>query len=272
MRFLFLGCGKMGSAIVQALIDHAKIPEHQISILKKNQTKIHPNLKKYRKINYLKPSDKIAAPEIVFICIKPQNFEKIFREFLNRGLSSGTLNKNTIFISILAGKKIESFEKIYPQIKIIRTMPNLAVASGDGIFAYLSGKNINTKETKTLSPIFSHFGLCFQVKNENEFDAITALFGSGPAYIFLMQKIFLKLAKAHGIAPRTASDLVKKLFLGSAKFAQNSHLTFDELVNEVASKGGTTEAALKVFQKQGLGKIVRDAVKAAHKRSQELSR
>jgi pyrroline-5-carboxylate reductase len=266
MKILFLGCGKMGSILVENLLSEGSTSIGQITVLKKSEKNKIPGL------NYIQtPSSlpKNYQADLVFLTIKPQGSEKILREFAD----SKIFHKNTIFISILAGKKIQFFEKIFgPKAKIIRSMPNLPIEYQQGVFLYFLNKNIKNSEAKKLKKIFAKFGLSFELKDENLFDGATAIFGSGPAYIFLLQEIFVEIATGLGVKKDAAERLVKKLFLGSALMSEFSEKKFSQLRESVTSKKGTTEAAVKILHKNSaLKNLCKKAVDAAIKRSQELS-
>lgn len=264
-NILFLGCGKMGSILAKNLVEEKAVKAAQIAVLEKSdQNKILGFF--YAKNISALPKNYCA--DLVFLCIKPQDSEKILAEFSRAKI----FHKNTIFISILAGKKIKFFENIFGEkAKIIRSMPNLPIQDSQGIFAYLANKNVSTSELKILAKIFDKFGTSFELKDEKLFDVITAISGSGPAYIFLLQEIFTEIAISHGITKDKASQLIRTLFLGSSLMSCNSDLNFSELRESVTSKAGTTEAALKILQKNSaLKNIFKKAVDAAIARSKKL--
>ncbi len=266
-KILFLGCGKMGAIIAQNLIKEKSFQTSQISALKPN------NREQISGIFYAKSASELPKnyhADIVFICIKPQGSEQILKNFAKENI----FHPNTIFISILAGKKIAFFEEIFGEkAKIIRSMPNLPIKDSQGIFTFLANKNINELELLNLEKIFTKFGATLALKNENLFDAATAIFGSGPAYIFLLQEIFSKIAQENQIPQKQSEELVKTLFLGSSLMSRNSGLNFTQLRNSVTSKGGTTEAAIDILQQDcGLEKIFTNAIKAAKNKSKILSK
>ncbi len=265
-NIFFLGCGKMGSILAKNLVEEAGIDSSQIKILKKS------NQNKIVNIQYFKNSSDIPKnykADLVFLAIKPQNSAKILSDFSQTKI----FHKKTIFISILAGKKIQFFENIFGKdIKLIRAMPNLPIQYLQGIFTYFTNKNITKSELNNLQKIFKNFGTSFELQDESFFDIATAIFGCGPAYIFLLQEILTEILIANKINKNQASELIKTLFLGSSLLACNSDLNFSELQESVASKGGTTEAALKVLQKNSAFKnIIKTAITAATQRSRELS-
>jgi pyrroline-5-carboxylate reductase len=266
-NILFLGCGKMGSILVNNLLEESGFETSQIKILKKSDKN------KISHLNYVKNTEsfpKNYQADLVFIAIKPQESEKILKDFAKKALEQKILHKDTIFISILAGKKLEFFTNFFGKsAKIVRSMPNLPIQYSQGIFPYLCNKNIKKSESNKLDKIFEKFGLAFELENEELFNAITAIFGSGPAYIFLLQEIFEEIAKSLGI--KKSSKLVKKLFLGSALMSEFSDKNFNQLRESVTSKGGTTESAIKILEKNSaLKKLFKQAIDAANAKSKNL--
>ncbi len=264
-KILFLGCGKMGSILLNNLLKNG-FESSQISIIDPSwQSNL--NIENFATIQDL-PDDYKA--DIVFLAIKPQNSHEILLEFC----AAKKFLANTIFISILAGKKIKFFQDIFgKKAKIIRTMPNLPIQENQGIIAYNLNKNINNLDHQNIKDIFANFGEIVELKDEKKFDEFTAIFGSGPAYVFYLQEIFLEIAKSLEIDDEKSNKLVQKLFLGSALMSQNSELNFAQLGASVTSKKGTTEAALEVLQKNNsLKKIFKKAIDKAKKKSKELSK
>ncbi|MBP7710596.1 MAG: pyrroline-5-carboxylate reductase [Rickettsiales bacterium] len=263
-NILFLGCGKMGSILAKNLLEQKA---GSIAVLEKSDKNKISGLKYFKTTAEL---PKTYQADLVFLAIKPQDAKEILTSFSQAKIFS----KNTIFVSILAGKKVNFFENIFGKnTKIIRSMPNLPIEDSQGVFSFFANKNITAADSKKLTKIFEKFGTAFELKDEKLFDAATAIFGSGPAYIFLLQEIFTEIAITHKVSKDAASQLVKQLFLGSALMSCNSQLNFADLRESVTSKGGTTDAALQILQKKSaLKNLLSDAVAAAAKRSEELSK
>ncbi len=256
----------MGAILLQNLLDEKSAKASQIKVVKPSQKN------KIAAVSYFentKSLPKNYLADLVFLCVKPQGAEEILREFA----AAEIFHKNTIFVSILAGKKLAFFEGIFgKKAKVIRSMPNLPIQDSYGILSYLPNKNISKSELANLEKIFAKFGQILRLKSESLFDAATAIFGSGPAYIFLLQEIFAEIAIACGISKDKADDLVKTLFLGAALTSCNSSLNFTALQESVASKKGTTQKALEVLQKKSaLKNLFLHAIEAASTRSCELS-
>jgi pyrroline-5-carboxylate reductase len=266
-RIFFLGCGKMGSIIALNLVEEAGYKANQITVLKKSDQN------QITGFNYIKDCSSLKKgyqADLVFIAVKPQNAAEILSQFSQEKI----FHPDTIFISILAGKKLNFFDKFFgKEAKIIRSMPNVPIRDAQGILPYIANKNLNKTELKNLQKLFDNFGQAYELKEEKLFDTTTALFGSGPAYIFYLQKIYADIAIKSGIEKDKAASLVKTLFLGSALTSCNSDLSFSELCDSVTSKAGVTQAALEVLQKDSaLDKLFKSAIKSASNRSKELSK
>lgn len=281
MKILFLGCGKMGLAILKNMINGLNgglmqvITPENILIIKKDKSSGIEELKKYHvncfdesSLCDLKSQLGSNKVDIVFIAVKPQDCEQAINS-----LPKDIITQNTIFISIAAGKQNEFFERILgDDVKMIRTMPNLPVSCGKGIIFYLGNKNIGSQELSTFKEVLSSCGLLRCLQREEEFDVATAIFGSGPAYIFYLQEIFAKIANDFGFEGEDAATMVSLLFYGSSLMSFESDKDFKKLKNSVASKGGTTAAALEKLEHSDLSKLFKQAIEAALARSVELGK
>ncbi len=268
-KIFFLGAGNMGAIIAKNIADHFKNYKN-ITILKPSKTNAIAGL---RYISDVMQIEKNYQADLVFITIKPQGSKAILSELASQNI----FHKNTIFISILAGKKISFFEEIFgAKTKIIRSMPNIAIDFKMGCFTFFANKNVSAKDKENLGHIFRNFGHSFEIKKEDLFGPITAIYGSGPAYIFLLQEIFYKISLDLGIDQNDSEELVKQLFLGSSLMTKHmisseNNFHFKDLKNLVTSKKGTTEAAITILEEKSvLEKLFKSAIKKALKRSKEL--
>lgn len=263
-NIFFLGCGKMGGIIAKNLVKNQDFSSYNFLVLKPSK------VNKINNLNYIDSLEKIPknyVADIVFICIKPQESKTILEEFAQAKI----FHKDTIFISILAGKNLNFFSKIFGSKKqIIRSMPNLGIEVNQGIIPYIH-KNLTAENKKIILNIFTNFGTAFEVEDEKLFHVLTALYGCGPAYIFLMQKILFDIAISNKIPKETAKSLTKKLFLGSSLLSSESTLDFSKMIENVASKKGVTEASLEaLLQDNKLHKLILKAAKNGIARSKKL--
>lgn len=261
-NIFFLGCGKMGSAIINNLLKN-RVSASSFLVLKPSDENQIQNI---RYIHSYSEIPKNYKADIVFCVFKPQMATEILNNFSKQGI----FDEDTIFISVLAGKKIAFFEKILgKEVKLIRLMPNLPITIGEGIFAYFCNSNIRESE---ILPLLDLMGKSVKLEKENLMDMVTAVSGSGPAYLFLFAEMVIKSARKIGLSDDVARQIVLQTIYGSAKMMKDSKEDLDQMIKNVASKGGTTEAALEVFnQDNAMQDIINNAINAAYERSKELS-
>ncbi|MCE3254744.1 MAG: proC [Rickettsiaceae bacterium] len=255
----------MGSAILKNLLNNG-FASSQFTVLKPSKKNLIIGIKHFSSYQNL-PENYQA--DIVVFAFKPQHAKEIISDFVNHKIT----NPKTVFISILAGKKISFFEEILgKKAKIIRSMPNLPTLISQGIAAYYANSSFTKSELKSANNFLDAIGQNIALKDEKLMNATTAISGSGPAYLFLFADLMIKAAIDLGLDKKSAIKLVKQTIYGSAKMALEFDGDLQNLIESVASKGGTTEAALKVFQKNNqFEKIIFNATKAAGKKSIDLS-
>lgn len=265
-QILFIGCGKMGGALIKNLLQN-DFEYPQFTVLKPSKKNLIAGIKyvaDYQKL------PKNYQADIVVFAFKPQVAAAILADFCQHKI----YHPKTIFVSILAGKKIAFFENIFGEkAKIIRLMPNLPTLINQGIFGYFANNNLKKSEINSLAKFLNGIGENIAVDNEEMIDVVTAISGSGPAYLFLFIKSMIEGAVNLGLDQKLAQKLVTRTIYGSAKMALSPSQDLENLISSVASKGGTTEAALEVLHKNNqFKKVIFDAIKAANNRSQELSK
>ena len=180
--------------------------------------------------------------------------------------------KDKLFVSIAAGITTSFIEKkLGKDVRVIRTMPNLPAQVKQGITAICGGKNSKKKDISLVADIFKEIGKTVIVE-EKMIDAVTAVSGSGPAYVFLFVECFVKAAQSLGFDAATSKELVLQTLKGSLCLLDNCNEDAGVLRSRVTSKGGTTQAALEVFAKGKFEKTFKTALLSARKRAKELSR
>jgi pyrroline-5-carboxylate reductase len=251
------GFGHMGQAIFKLLKTNKKFSNCRFFVCSLGLDKV----KGAERTDNLKAL--AEKSDIIFLCVKPQEFKKIAPEKI------GSLK--TIIISIMAGVKIDAIRKTIGAKRIIRAMPNLALAAGKSMTGWYADKERLTRsELRTAKIIFDAFGKQIFLKNEKQLNAVTAVSGSGPAYVFLFMDALVNAAMKLGFQRSDALTLVKETIAGSLKYSENEN-DLAELVKKVTSKKGTTEAALKSLDVVRFYKQWERAVKKAYERAEELS-
>ncbi|MDD4989323.1 MAG: pyrroline-5-carboxylate reductase [Candidatus Pacebacteria bacterium] len=256
-----LGYGNMGQAIVTQLqtIETSRLP---LSLVIHSLGLNHvPGAKCVSSIKEL-----LAESDVVFICVKPQEFYEL------APLNSKDCKHLTI-VSIMAGVRISNIQKIFPGAKVVRVMPNLPLKVGQGVIGwYLEKTSFSSEQQKFLEKIFSVFGLSVSLDHEEMLDALTAISGSGPAYVFLFANALIKAARELGFSQEIAEKIVIQTITGSmAHVTSLSKPNFENLIKMVQSKGGTTEAALLSLGVSDSYESWQKAIKKAYERAQEIS-
>ncbi len=242
-----IGAGNMGMAIASAM-------KGKFLLSDKNK-RISDNVSVSRR------------SDVIILAVKPKDFDRVLKQEVCCGASSRKL-----IISIAAGITTKHIEDVLGKdIPVIRVMPNMAASIGEAISCISRGKAAGDEHVKIAREIFSTVGDVVCVA-EDLMDAVTAVSGSGPAYFFSLIEAMIEGAEKLGLDKETARRLVSKTALGSAKLFEALKEDPAGLIKRVASKGGTTEAAFKVFEKRCFKGIVHDAIKCAHKRSKSLSK
>jgi len=257
-NILFLGCGNMGRPIVQTLQNN--LNSSQVTIIKPTSNNLPSQVAYFADYNEL-PNNYIA--DIVFLAIKPQQALEILPLFAKQKF----LQPQTLIITMLAGKKLAFYEQIFSKnTKIIRIMPNLNIEVNCGTVSYFANSCIKNIDLKILHQIFGQ--QLFALSQEADFDIATAIFGCGPAYLFLLQEIFQQIATEYQI---NQPQLIVDLFLGSALMMQKNTQSPAILQQMVASKKGATASALEVLKNQNqLQNIFKQAIAEAVKTSAKL--
>jgi len=259
-----IGCGNMGAALIERLSRGAHKPL-SLSVSETDAMRRDFIRKKYNIIPEADNSLVVKNSDVIIIAVKPKDFKDVLGP-LGRALSKGK-----VIISIAAGMTTEFIEGMVASgTPVIRAMPNMGAVIGESMTAVSAGKSVNPVDMKLAREIFSAIGDVVEVE-EGLMDAVTAIAGSGPAYFFYIIEALNEAAKELGLDEETAKRLVLKTALGSARLLEALKEEPAALRKKVTSKGGTTEAAIGIFEKKKLKNIIKEAAKAACGRSKELS-
>ncbi|MBK1988259.1 pyrroline-5-carboxylate reductase [Sphaerospermopsis aphanizomenoides BCCUSP55] len=207
------------------------------------------------------------AQEAVMLAVKPQIFSAIAQELAD----ILPIEHSPLIISILAGVPLKPLEAAFPQMPVIRAMPNTPATVGAGMTAICLGAYTQPRHQETAKEIFSAVGEVVEV-GESLMDAVTGLSGSGPAYVALMIEALSDGGVAAGLPRAVAKQLALHTVLGTARLIEETQLHPAELKDRVTSPGGTTIAGVSELEKAGFRSALIQAVKAAAHRSQELGK
>ncbi len=265
MTSLLIGCGNLGKIILEGFYKKNK----RIAVLD-NDLKVRDQINdNYKRIKIFRSMREVEWKDIeyVMICVKPNISIKILKEIKN------FCNNNHVIISFVAGLKTDSIQKyINPKSIVVRIMPNIFIESRNSATALFS-KKADDKLRNKISKDFGHFGILIWMKKENKLDFFTAMFGGGPAYLFFILECFHRLNRKNGISSDNSILLITSLIEGALRKIKGDNINFHEFIKKVASKGGTTEEALKVFaNKQSFYRLFKEGVENAKKKSSLISK
>ncbi len=259
----FIGGGNMAEALVRGVLAADLMPADMITVY-------DPLLVRRQIFSAFGcvATDNPAAPpckNVVLLAVKPQTISLALAE------AAKAVTPDTLVISIAAGVRIDTIERALPAgTGVVRVMPNTPLLIGKGVSALAAGSRADAADMDRAMELFSCAGRAYRV-DEKDLDAVTALSGSGPAYLFAFAEALIAAGVAAGLSPALASDLAVGTLEGSAGML--SQLGDPAALRErVTSPGGTTAAALAVFRERRFAETIGEAVLAAKNRSTELGR
>jgi pyrroline-5-carboxylate reductase len=261
---VLVGAGKMGSAMLDGWLGRGLDPK-KITVIEPQPVKAVKALA--RRGVKLNPKNKIGAASAIVIAVKPQSAPEALPPLARY------IDKATLVLSIMAGRTIGFLEKSLPTgTAIVRAMPNTPAAIGRGISVAVANAKISKRQRKQVSDLLAAIGKVEWVLDEALMDAVTALSGSGPAYIFLLAECMARAGVAAGLPPDLATRLARETVAGSAELLHRSDIDAATLRQNVTSPGGTTAAALEVLMGPGgFDQLLTQAIGAATRRSQDLA-
>lgn len=264
LRIALVGCGAMGSALLKGWLSLADSFERfeKFWVLTPHRASVKPFLKDGRVHWFSSPTELPQTPDIILFAVKPYLLETILPVYASY---------KSLFISVAAGKPLSFYEKILsPSLPLIRAMPNTPTIIHQGVIGLLACTRLSEEQKAIVTTCFQGLGFCLWVKSDDDLDKLTALSGSGPAYVFAMIEAFAQSAESLGFDKQTSLTLSLYTFLGASTFAHRSEDSPAILRQRVTSPGGTTAAALGVLEKGGMSNLINEAIKAAYHRAQEL--
>jgi len=264
-KLAFIGGGKMAEAIIKGLLSSKAAVPSQIMVYDKDKKRIKHLVSSYNIKGAASNPALVAAARIVILAVKPQDMLKVLDEI------SPYASKHQMFISIAAGVTIGALQKKLKKVPLLRAMPNSPAMVGCGITALSHGQFAAEGDLKLAELVFSTVGETLFVPEEY-MDAVTALSGSGPAFAYLFLEGLIDGAIRSNLPPLTARRLALAMIKGALCMVEKTEHHLSALRDMVTSKGGTTEAGLKVLKKYKFKKAVEETLLAAARRSKELSK
>lgn len=261
----FIGAGKMAGAIIAGLLASKKLTNKQIIISDKYDNRRIEIEKTYNVRTVTGNTVCVTEGDITFLAVKPQDMAEVLEQ------CTETLKKKLV-VSIAAGTEISFLEQyLGKETRIIRVMPNIAVTEGEGMSVLMKNDAADATDIKTVRDLLSSVGDVIEIRNEALFHAVTALSGSGPAYVFMFLEALSDAGVRMGLSRDVANRLAIQTVVGAGKMAKHAELSFATLREAVTSPAGTTAEALAVLESKGIRAAVIEAIRAATQRSREIS-
>ncbi len=208
----------------------------------------------------------VPKADVIFIAVKPYHSQSLFDSI------KPYINQEQLFVSLMAGVTINTIQEGLGVKKVIRTMPNLPAKVGKGVTSFTESKEVSRIELLTVRSLLDTTGESIHVETEQFIDASTGISGSGPAYVFYFMQSMLEAALKMGFSPNDSKVLVSQTFEGAVKLFNESDLTPEKWMDRVASKGGTTRAALDSMEDNNVKELIKEAAYAAFDRATELGK
>jgi pyrroline-5-carboxylate reductase len=267
LSLVLVGAGKMGSALLGGWLGQGADGQ-SISIVDPAPSEEVQMAVRYKGVRVNPTASELAPPAVLFLAIKPQTLDEAAPQI------APLVGPDTLVISILAGKTTGNIKARLPAASgIVRAMPNTPAAIRRGISAAYATKGVNPEQRAAADHLLSAVGRVEWLEDESHLDAVTAVSGSGPAYVFLLAECLAEAGAAVGLPPDLAARLARATVEGSGELMYRSpEKAVSRLREEVTSPGGTTAAALNILMgESGLKKLMEAAVAAATRRAEELS-
>ena len=260
-----IGAGNMANALIDGLLRSGTTKAENIICSDANQNQLDSVQKKFNVATTTDNIEVIHKADIIVYAIKPQIMATVLKE------TAAHLDMSKLIISIAAGVPLAAIKSLLQKdLRLIRVMPNVAVAVREGATAVAAGDHATKEDVKLAMTIFDSVGKSIFLKENYLMDAVTGLSGSGPAYIFMIVDALADAGVKVGLSRKDAQLLASQTILGAAKLLLETEAHPGQLKDSVTSPGGTTIVGIHTLERGGLRTTLMDAVEAATNRSKEL--
>lgn len=266
MKILVIGAGNMGLTYAEGMAKSVLLGKKKLKIYDTDPKKIAILKEEGIFDVYSNLKDCLPFSDIVFIAVKPYHCDGLFADMAT------LINQEQIFVSLMAGVTIQSIQNSLGIKKVVRTMPNLPAKVGKGVTSYTASKQVSKVELMSIRHFLDSTGTSIHVQTETFIDASTGISGSGPAYVFYFMQSMLEAALKMGFSEYDSKVLVTNTFEGAIELFNQSNLSPEGWINRVASKGGTTQAAIDSMDDNNVKQLIQDAAYAAFDRAVELGK
>lgn len=264
-KIVFLGAGNMAEALVKGIQRVGLYPAHALYMTDIEPQRLAHFMDVYHVVGSPHNTDAVHEADVVVLAVKPQTLPRVVKEI------KGHLSASVLVVSIVAGIPTRNLELgLGKGVRVVRVMPNMPALVGAGATALCGGQEATSADLDRTEKVFQSVGLVVRV-DESLMDAVTALSGSGPAYVFYLVEAMMAAAHEMGLDTVAGRQLTTATVMGAARLLSETNYTPASLRQRVTSKGGTTEAAMSVLQEAGVYEALIKAIRTAQRRAHELS-
>ncbi|MBT2558385.1 pyrroline-5-carboxylate reductase [Hymenobacter sp. ISL-91] len=265
MRIAIVGCGNMGLAFASAFLHYNLVARPDLLLVARHAAHCQRLGQQRPDLLVTELSTAIAEYGVVLVAVKPQDFSQVATAL------RAVLRPEQVVVSIMAGIPMARLQRELGHRQVMRAMPNAPALLGMGITGFSAAPEVERSRLHEVENLLNATGRSIFLEDESLLDAVTAVSGSGPAYFYFLVQAMMQAGQEMGFSESVAGLLVKQTMLGAYHLLNSSALSPDELIATVASKGGTTEAALREFRAGGLAETLIAGMKAAQHRATELA-
>ncbi len=265
MKVLVIGAGNMGLTYAAAIGKSGYLKEEDLMVYDKSPDVVEHIREKAQTYSvYDNLEDVLPIADMIMVAVKPYHNDELMTEM------KPMMNDQQLVISIMAGVSIESLQNGLGIKKVVRAMPNLPAQVGKGMTSYMAAPEISRIELWMVEDLLNSTGKSVRLDSEKFIDASTGISGSGPAYVFYFMESMMEAAKSMGFSDNDSKALVSQTFEGAVELFNKNRLSPNGWMRKVASKGGTTQAALDSLDDNDVGKLIKEAAYSAFHRAVEI--
>lgn len=266
MKVLVIGAGNMGLTYAEGMAESPFLNRKKLMIYDVS-SECRERLQADKRFDvHDRLENCLSKADIVFIAVKPYHCRSLFESM------KAYVAPQQIFVSLMAGVTLAQIQSMLGVQKVVRTMPNLPAKVGKGVTSFTEAEAVSRVERIMVRNLLDTTGVSIHVESENFIDASTGISGSGPAYVFYFMQSMLEAALKMGFSANDSHILVSQTFEGAVALFNDSDLSPEKWMDKVASKGGTTRAALDSMDDNNIKELIKEAAFAAFDRAVELGK
>lgn len=265
-KLAVIGAGMMGSAIVKGIIEKSVLKPDEICLSDPDTKRVDALCQELGTVRALSNLEAVSRADIVLIAVKPQFLESALRDLRDK------IPAEAFVMTIVAGVPVSYYVDMLGVRRVIRVMPNTPAQVGEGVCAWFATDAVTPEQREMGEKILSSLGVQFPVVRESDLNIVTAVSGSGPAYVYLFIEAMIDASVQMGLPRPVSEQIVLQTVFGSAAYMRKAGKHPVILKNEVTSPGGTTAAALAAMEKEGLRTAVTEGMLACLQKTVELGK